>query len=204
MRRHFHRCPSLRLVVAGARELSGARGRGSVVLDELCEARGLAPCLGLLECDLLAPAQKRELLVARATHLRRREGGASVLADGPDLRGRELEALAGDLIEEREAIAAENRRLEVERAAALDALGEAARGQREDLAAAGVTLRMDDALAALRTARLDAIDGLLDAVAAGDRAPCARCGAPIEVARLRAAPDTHVCALCAREAGPPA
>ena len=72
MRHHFHRCGHLRVVTIDASDLSQARRGGSFVVEELCEARKLAPCVGLAECDILAPAQKRDLLGARATRLRDR------------------------------------------------------------------------------------------------------------------------------------
>jgi RNA polymerase-binding transcription factor DksA len=59
---------------------------------------------------------------------------------------------------------------------------------------------LDDELHALRAARLDALDRALDAIGRGRFGGCARCGAPIEIARLQEAPDTVVCTPCAREA----
>jgi hypothetical protein len=37
MRHHFHRCSHLRVIELDASEVSGARGGGSQVLEELCE-----------------------------------------------------------------------------------------------------------------------------------------------------------------------
>ena len=80
MRHHFHRCGNLRVLTLEARDLSHARRGGAQVLEELCEARRLAPCVGLVECDVLSPAQKRDLLVARVTPTGARERGDVLLA----------------------------------------------------------------------------------------------------------------------------
>jgi RNA polymerase-binding transcription factor DksA len=203
MRHHFHRCGYLRVLELDASELSHARKGGRQILEELCDAKRLAPCVGLPECDVLSPAQKRELLAARATWLRREEGGRSRLADAPSPRADELEALRRELLEERNAIAQENR------ARAAEAAGALRRNPRpltpteeHELRAAGVSVVYDDDLRALRTSRLDAVDRALDALARGRFGDCARCGEAIETLRLREAPDTHVCAACARAALP--
>ena len=94
MRQHFHRCQNLRVVSLDARDTAGDRKGGSAILDELCEAKALARCVGLVECDVLSAGQKRELLVARVSELRERTGGASVVGDLGGERGREIEALA--------------------------------------------------------------------------------------------------------------
>jgi RNA polymerase-binding transcription factor DksA len=52
-------------------------------------------------------------------------------------------------------------------------------------------------LRGLRTARLEAIDRGLDALARRQYGDCASCRQPIETARLRIAPDTVVCSACA-------
>jgi RNA polymerase-binding transcription factor DksA len=198
MRQHFHRCGHLRLVTIEASDLSGARKGGSQILDELCEARGLARCVGLAECDVLSAAQKRDLLTARATRLREEEGGSSPLADVPDPRAVKLRALERDLLDERERIVEENRRRVLEAAAALQRNPRPLpAGQQSELAVAGVSVFDDDGLRELRTARLDAIDRGLDALARGRFGDCAGCRQPIEPARLRIAPDTVVCSACA-------
>lgn len=207
MRHHFHRCAYLRVVEVDAAELSGARKSGSLVLEELCDARRLSPCVGLVECDVLPASQKRELLGARATRLREEEGGISLLADADagSPRALELRELREDLLEERNAIAQENR---VRAAEAGGALRRNARPvsptEEEELAAVGVFVVQDEELRALRMDRLDALDRALDALARHDYGVCIRCTAPIEVGRLRDAPDTRVCASCAKSALPEA
>jgi len=201
MRQHFHRCPNLRLVTVDARELAANHGRGHVVLDELCTAKKLAPCLGLLECDILAPAQKRELLEVRVTRLREEEGAElSSLGDAPDPRREELAELAAELREERLELTDDNRRLLAEATAAADWGGLQPARATESFASAGITWRLDESLRSLHHARLDAIDRALDALARGDRLACLRCGRAITRERLREAPDTRVCDACAREA----
>ena len=96
MRHHFHRCGYLRVLELDVREISGARKGGRQILEELCEAKRLAPCVGLAECDVLSAGQKRELL-ARARHLAAPGGGRrSPLADARDPRAAELEVLRRD------------------------------------------------------------------------------------------------------------
>ncbi len=196
MRHHFHRCPNLRVVSVEASDIAGNRKGGSVILDELCRAKGLSRCVGLAECDLLSDGQRRELLVARVTALRERTGGASVIGDLGGARGRAIAELAEALGAEREEILEANRRLVAEATAAFDEraddtpLGTDEDLDRPDLAAL---------FPSLRTARLDAIDRALEEIAeAGARyGVCARCEALIDPERLRAAPDTHVCQPCA-------
>jgi RNA polymerase-binding transcription factor DksA len=201
VRQHFHRCGYLRLLEVDARELDGARKGGRWILEELCEAKRLAPCVGLSECDVLAPGQKRDLLAARATRLRREEGGFSRVADVADPRARELEELRAALLEERNAIAEENRRRAAEAGGALlrnpRPLG---RAEERELRAAGLSVVGDLDLRELRTARLDAIDRALDAIAREGFGDCARCRKPIGISRLRESPDSAVCASCARAA----
>jgi RNA polymerase-binding transcription factor DksA len=203
IRRHFHRCGYLRVIELDASDLSRARKGSSQAIEELCEAKRLAPCVGLAECDILSPGQKRELLVARAAQLREEEGGSSVLADGRagDPRAAELAELRDTLIAEHDAIAHENRRRAAEAGGALQRnprpLGRADEG---DLRGAGISIVLDDELRALRAARLDALDRAIDAIERGGYGGCVRCGAPIEVARLRETPDTPVCTRCGREA----
>lgn len=206
MRRHFHRCGYLRIIELDAGELSHARKGGKQILEELCEAKRLTPCVGLLECDVLAPGQKRDLLVARATRLREKEGGVSRLADARarDPRTAEIEHLRELLLDERNAIAEENRRRAAEAGGAIQRNPRPlSRSEEYELAAAGVSVVADEALRALRTSRLDAIDRALEALESGHYGDCVRCGQPIEIMRLRTAPDTVVCAPCARVALPP-
>ena len=203
MRHHFHRCGYLRVVEIDAKDLSGERKGGARILEELCEARRLAPCLGLAECDVLSPAQKRDLLVTRATRLREEEGGASSLADVPDPRSAELRALREALLEEQQEIVQENRRQRAEAGAALQRNPRViARSEEPDLDRAGASVFYDEESLALRGARLDAIERALEAMGREGFGRCLRCGGPIEVQRLRHAPDTLVCTACARTALP--
>jgi RNA polymerase-binding transcription factor DksA len=203
MRNHFHRCGHLRVIAVEASELNAARKGGSQILEELCQARRLARCVGLAECDVLSPAQKRNLLAARATRLRGEEGGSSALGGESGPRSVELEDLRGELLEELEDIVADNRRRRAEAAAALQRNPRPiARGEEGELVGPGVSIFLDDELRELHTARLDAIERALDAMAAGRFGDCVRCHRPIEVERLREAPDTAVCAACATRARP--
>jgi RNA polymerase-binding transcription factor len=203
MRHHFHRCGNLRVLTLEAGDLSHARRGGAQILEELCEARRLAPCVGLVECDVLSPAQKRDLLVARVTRLREEEGGGSSVADAPDPRASELKELRSELTEEHREIVEENRRLRAEAAAAVQRnprpIGLA---EEHALAGAGISIFLDEDMRALCAARLDAIERALDGMARGVFGNCACCGRPIEVERLRLAPDTAVCSSCARDALP--
>jgi len=202
IRRHFHRCGYLRVIELDARDLSHARKGGSQVLEELCEAKHLARCVGLAECDVLTPGQKRDLLVARATQMHQEEGGTSPLADARagDPRSAELAELRDTLLAERNAIAQENRRRAAEAGGALQRnprpLGH---GEEGELRSAGISVVLDEELRALRAARLDALDRALEAMGRGHYGGCARCGAPIEIARLEETPDAVLCAACARE-----
>lgn len=202
MRQHFHRCPNLRVLSVDARDVDASRGGGShVVLDELCAARKLAACVGLAECDILEPAQKRELLGVRVTRLREEEGARhSALGDVPDPRWDELAALADELREERRAIHEENRRLLAEANAAADWGKQQSSRASEGFASLAVSVHLDESLRALRSARLDAIDRALEALAKGDRRACLRCRRLVEIDRLREAPDARVCRACAQEA----
>jgi len=186
-----------------ASDLSGDRKGGAQIVEELCEARHLARCVGLAECEVLTPAQKRDLLGARATRLREEEGGASALADLPDARAAELQELRLDLVEEYEEIVEANRRRRLEAAAAVQRNPRPLPvAQEADLAIAGISVFDDVPLRELRTARLDAIERALDAIAHGAFGDCRRCGGRIEVDRLKLGPDTILCRSCAREALP--
>jgi RNA polymerase-binding transcription factor DksA len=203
MRHHFHRCAHLRVLAVDARDLSQARKGGSRILDELCDAKHLAPCLGLAECDVLSAAQKRELLSVRATHLREEEGGASPLADREDPRAAELAELRRTLLDERNAIAQENRRRAAESGGALQRNPRPlSHAEERELGRAGLSVVLDDELRGVRAARLDALDRALDALARGRYGKCVRCGGAIDIARLSEAPDTAVCVACARVAFP--
>ena len=203
MRQHFHRCGHLRVIAIEASDLSHARKGGSQIVEELCEARGLARCVGLAECDVLAPAQKRDLLAARATRLRAEEGGASLLADAPNPRAAELRELLQELLDERQQLVEENRRRVLEGAAALRRNPRpVGMTEEREFGSAGISVVLADDLRELRTARLDAIDRGLEAMAQRRYGDCVRCARPIEVTRLRIAPDTVVCTRCAREALP--
>jgi len=203
MRRHFHRCGHLRILSVDAGDLSGARKGGSQILEELCEAKRLARCVGLADCDVLSPAQKRDLLTARATRLREEEGGESALADLPNPRASELRELRRELLEEQAQIVGDNRRRQAESAGAVLRNPRPLRSTEEwELRGAGVSVFLDEDLRELQTARLDAIERALDALAHGAHGDCARCRRAIEVERLREAPDTVLCSICAREALP--
>jgi RNA polymerase-binding transcription factor DksA len=196
VRQHFHRCLNLRVVSIEGSDLSARRGRGSAILDELCAAKGLARCVGLVDCDLLTYGQKRELLVSRVTGLRERTGGDTGIEDIGGPRGREIEQLARELMEEREEIVAANERLLAEGTAAFDARPDGAPlGTPEDL---GPDLAVYSPV--LRSGRLDAIDRALEAMGGSGYGVCARCRRPVDLERLRAAPDTRVCSPCAKTA----
>ena len=120
MRQHFHRCPNLRVISIDASDIAGDRKGGSVILDELSQAKGLIRCVGLADCDVLTDGQRRELLVSCATELRERTGGASVVGDLGASRGREIAELAEELLVERAEILAANRRAVAEATAAFD------------------------------------------------------------------------------------
>jgi len=197
MRQHFHRCQSLRVISVDSSELSGERKGASTVLDELCEVRNLARCVGLVDCDVLTDGQKRELLVARVTHLREEGGGATALGDLGGERGLEIQRLATELREERDQILADNRRRLAEATAAADSRADDTPLARpQELFSPDLRPEVPD----LRTARLDAIDRAHEEMAHGSYGVCARCAALIEIERLRAAPDSHVCGSCAKEA----
>lgn len=200
MRQHFHRCGYLRVLELEASDISHARKGGKQILEELCDAKHLAPCVGLAECDVLSAGQKRDLLNTRATHLRDEEGGTSLLADADasDPRKAELEELRITLLDERNAIAQENRRRAAEGGGALQRNPRPlSHAEERELGRAGLSVVQDDELRALRTARLDALDRALDALAHGRYGDCVRCREAIDVERLREAPDTLVCMPCA-------
>lgn len=203
MRQHFHRCSHLRVLTADASELSGDKRRGSVILDELCDARKLARCVGLAECDVLTPAQKRELLGARVTQMRKEEGGTTGLGDLGGERGAEIVAFARELLEERDTIVAENRRTLAEATAAEDRRERtAAPSDVQAFATDAISMHWDEGIRELRSSRLDAIDRALEEMAGSNYGACARCRGLIAIARLREAPDTHVCAECAGKSAP--
>jgi len=72
-----------------------------------------------------------------------------------------------------------------------------------ELAAAGLSIRLAPALAALRVERLDRIDRALQAMRDPSYGTCALCGREIEVERLAAALETRLCGGCAGEAVQP-
>jgi RNA polymerase-binding transcription factor DksA len=205
MRHQFHRCAHLRLVEIRGSDFGRTRKGGRQVVAELCGAKRLAPCVGLAECDVLPAGQKRELLAARATLLREESGGTSLLADAGNPRRAELAELRATLLEERNSIADENRRMSAEAGGALQRnprpLG---RSEEHALGGAGVSVMLDDELRTLRSARLDALDRALEALDAGRFGVCVRCGAPIEIERLHDAPDTAVCGRCEAALSPEA
>jgi RNA polymerase-binding transcription factor DksA len=190
MRHQYHRCAHLRLVKLDVSELSGGRKGGSVILEELCDAKHLTPCAGLLECDVLPLGAKQELLLASARRLRR-EPGAGPLAGASEERRRELEALRGELLRERSRLVEQW----------LRALGEV-----RTEPAQGSRALHDTELARKvgPTWRVEAIDRALDAMDAGPFGFCVACGGLIELERLRLVPDTQLCVACAGKGLSPA
>jgi RNA polymerase-binding transcription factor DksA len=120
-----------------------------------------------------------------------------VVGDLGGTRGREIGELAEELLAERDEIVEANRRVLAEATAAFDdRADDEPLGTPEDLARPDLAARFP----VFRTARLDAIDRALDEMSAGGYGLCARCGAMIDVDRLRRAPDSHVCVTCATAA----
>jgi len=114
MRHHFHQCPDLRLLTAEAGVLFGDR-RERTILEELCAAKDWSRCVGLVECDVLSPLQKRALLGARATRLREEDPLSVRLLAGIAHDGAMAPAdLREAHLDKREEIVLENRRLEAE------------------------------------------------------------------------------------------
>jgi DnaK suppressor protein len=203
MRRHFHRCTHLRVISLPASELHGARHGASAVLDELCEARALMPCVGLVECEILTLRQKQDLLVERATRIREVEGRPTGLSGVPRRRAEALRPLREQLLAERERIFEENRRDEAGLGAGEVRELSAGRAEEAELEDQGVSLHLDPAIRAFQVERLDQLDRALEAMEDPSYGTCALCGREIEVARLRRIPETRVCAACAGQAKPP-
>jgi len=174
-----------------------------VILEELCAAKHLSSCVGLVECDVLSLGQKRTLLVARATSLRE-EGAAMapLLAGISRNRTMALADLHKALVSEREQIVAENRRLEAEMASLEGVLGREEITDEVERASAESGIDWADARERLTVRRLDSIDRALDAMALGNYGVCAGCGSAIEIERLRLVPDAASCSACARSAPP--
>jgi len=203
MKHHFHRCGHLRLLEVGAAEISGSRKGGTQILEELCAAKRLARCIGLAECDVLAPAQKRDLLAARAGRLRAEEAGGSPLTDAPDPRAAGIRELRSEFEDEYRRIVEENRARKIDAAGAVQRNPRPLAQQQDwSLAVAGLSVFLDDELRELRIARLDALERALDAIERGRFGTCARCRRDIEFERLRETPDTAVCGACEREVWP--
>ncbi len=204
MRHHFHRCPNLRTISLPAGARSGARmDRGSAILEELCEAKRLARCVGLVECDVLAPSQKRDLLAERATRLRWEEGGPSELAGIGGVRGAELRRLRALLLEERAALTRHNARIVAELAGADLREIHARPDEERELREAGLSIQGGPAEWQLHVERLDEIDDALEEMADPDYGICALCNHEIELARLQDAPQTRICSRCAHAAAEP-
>lgn len=203
MRHHFHRCMNLRVVSIAASDLHGARRGGGIVVEELCEAQRLTPCVGLAECEILTAGQKQVLLVERATRIREKEGRPTELSGVSRGRSQQIEALRRELVLERDTIVEENLRLEAEIAGAEDRELLSAAGQDGDLELAGLSIQPGERSAELRIARLDAIDRALDAMEDRAYGTCALCGGEVPIERLRVHPETRVCTRCAREAPAP-
>jgi DnaK suppressor protein len=203
MKHHFYRCGYLRLVSLDAGAHDGARRGGVAALDELCEAKALVPCVGIVACDVLALPQKRHLVALRATRQYADEEIAGLFDAERSERTRELAGLRELLVEEREQIAQENRRLVAELTAARAAHGVATPSEEAELRSRGISVQLDAQMQALRCARLDAIDGALAAMERGGYGACAACGKAIDVERLRSTPDARVCRACEEWALPP-
>ncbi len=203
MRHHFHRCMNLRVVSVSASDLRGPGRGGGVILEELCEARKLTPCVGLIECEVLTSGQKQELLVERATRLREEEGRPVELAGLPKERRREIEGLREQWVRERDEIVEANRRLEAEIGGAQDRELLGAPGQDRDLREAGLSFELEPAYAELRIRRLDDVDRAIEAMEDRVYGTCALCGGEIAMERLRLAPETRVCSPCAGRAPEP-
>ncbi len=197
MRHHFHRCAHLRVIQVPASELAGNRRGAGPILEELCDAKGFTPCWGLVECDVLSLAQKRDLLVTRATRLR--EEGHEGLAGVPEARTRTLHRLRERLERERERIVAENRSLKEEAVRLAAITGREEITDDAERAGAELSLRFGNTLERLRVRRLDAIDRALDAMDRGTYGSCAVCDETIDLERLEALPDTRLCIACARQ-----
>jgi RNA polymerase-binding transcription factor DksA len=202
MRRHFHRCMNLRVISVPTSELHGARRGGSVILEELCDAKGLTPCVGLAECDVLTTGQKQDLLVERATRIREKEGRPTPLSGVRRERAEELRPLREHLLAERDRIVEENLRCEAELGSGEDREVFANPGEEAELVEASLSVRLDADLQELRVERLDQIDRALEAMEDPSYGTCGLCAGEIEVGRLRLAAETRVCATCAGEARP--
>jgi RNA polymerase-binding transcription factor len=203
MRHHFHRCTNLRVVSIPAAEIHGARRGAGIVVEELCEAKRLTPCVGLAECDILTAGQKQELLVERATRIREQKGRPTELSGVSKERAEEIDRLRQELVRDWDAIVEENIRLEAEIAGAEDRELLAGADQAGDLEAAGLSLQRDPAWSALRIERLDELDRALAAMEDRAYGTCALCGGEIPIERLRLYAETRVCTTCAQEAPAP-
>ena len=132
-----------------------------MTLEELCAAKHWGPCVGFVECDLLSPHQRRTLLVARATRLREEDAVAGPLLAGAAHERTAVPAeLRKALLNERERIVVENRRLETEMTALEGVLG---REEITDDVERGVGPRGGDVRERLTVGRLDSTDRALDA-----------------------------------------
>lgn len=133
-----------------------------------------------------------------------RRSGARSSREKRDLRNAEIEVLRGALQDERTAIARENERRDFEAGGAVQRNPRPISATEEhELAVAGVTTIEDDAAKDRRAERLRAIERALAEIGRDDFGVCARCGRPIEIARLHAHPDAALCEACARVALPP-
>jgi len=173
-----------------------------MILEELCDARKLTDCVGLVECDILTPGQKQELLVERASRIREEEGRPTELSGVPAELGRALGELRDELVRERDRIVDENLRVQAEMGFADAELPPGHAGE-PGLAVGGLSIHFDEVLDRLQHERLDEIDRALEAMHEPLYGACALCGAGIDVERLRASPTTRVCVPCARGASPP-
>jgi RNA polymerase-binding transcription factor DksA len=168
------------------------------MLDELCEAKQLTSCVGLVECDILPISQKRVLLAGRATRMRAEEG-ITPLSGVPHERRTVFESLRQELLEKRQRLVRNNRDIESEMTSLGEVVGHGEITDEVERARASESIRFDDVLERLRVRELDSIDRALDAIAMGTYGVCSSCGHRIEIKRLRLVPDTNACVPCARE-----
>jgi RNA polymerase-binding transcription factor DksA len=166
VRHQFHQCPHLRVFSVDASEFRGDRRGGKATLEELCDAKQLTRCLGLVECDLLPLSQKRGLLATRAARMRAEEG-VTPLSGAADGRRAALVELRNELLKKRDQIVLNNRKIEAEIASLSQIVGGSEITDDVERARASESIRLDDALEKLRIRQLDAIDRALDAIALG-------------------------------------
>jgi hypothetical protein len=60
MRHHFHCCAHVRVLEVDASEFSHNRNGGAQILEAFCDAKRLARCVGLAECDVSPSLRRKE------------------------------------------------------------------------------------------------------------------------------------------------